>query len=45
MFWLYLFIGDIVILAETLFLPSSDRADTTIWMHYVDANLTAGEKT
>ena len=24
--------------------PSSDRADTTIWMHNMDANLTTGEK-
>ena len=26
------------------FLPSSDRVDTAIWMHYLDANKTAGEK-
>ena len=28
---------------ETLFLPSSGRLDTAIWMHYLDANKTAGE--
>ena len=26
------------------FLPSSGRLDTAIWMHYLDANKTAGEK-
>ena len=26
------------------FLPSSGRLDTTIWMHYMDANKTAEEK-
>ena len=26
------------------FLPSSDRFDTVIWMHYMDANKTAGQK-
>ena len=26
------------------FLPSSGHVDTTIWMHYMDANLTNGEK-
>ena len=26
------------------FLPSSSRVDTAIWMHYLDANKTAGEK-
>ena len=26
------------------FLPSSGRIDTAIWMHYLDANKTAGEK-
>ena len=26
------------------FLPSSGRIDTTTWMHYLDANKTAGEK-
>ena len=26
------------------FLPSSGRVDTAIWMHYLDANKTAGEK-
>ena len=26
------------------FLPSSGRVDTTIWMHYTDANWTDGEK-
>ena len=25
-------------------LPSSDRVDTAIWMHYMDANETVGEK-
>ena len=28
----------------TQFLPSSDRVDTVIWMHYMDTNKTAGEK-
>ena len=27
------------------FLPSSDRVDTAIWMHYLDVNKTVGEKT
>ena len=31
-------------LNETQFLPSSGRVDTAIWMHYMDANKTAGEK-
>ena len=26
------------------FLPSSDRVDTVIWMHSMNANKTAGEK-
>ena len=26
------------------FFPSSGRVDTAIWMHYMDANLTYGEK-
>ena len=26
------------------FLPSSGRVDTAIWMHYIDANETDGEK-
>ena len=26
------------------FIPSSDRVDTAIWMHYMEANKTAGEK-
>ena len=26
------------------FLPSSGRIDTAIWMHYLDANKTAGGK-
>ena len=30
---------------ETQFLPSSGRVDTTIWMHYMDADKTDGEKT
>ena len=25
------------------FLPSSDRVDTAIWIHYMDANKAAGE--
>ena len=29
---------------ETQFLPSSGRVDTAIWMHYLDANKTVGEK-
>ena len=29
---------------ETQFLPSNDRANTAIWMHYMVANKTAGEK-
>ena len=29
---------------ETQFLPSSDRVDTAIWMHYMDANKTGVEK-
>ena len=29
---------------ETWFLPSSSCIDTAIWMHYLDANKTAGEK-
>ena len=29
---------------ETQFLPTRDRVDTAIWMHYLDANLTAGVK-
>ena len=31
-------------LNETQFLPSSSNVDTAIWMHYLDANKTAGEK-
>ena len=31
-------------LDKTKFLPSNDRADTAIWMHYMDANKTTGEK-
>ena len=27
------------------FLPGSGRVDTAIWMHYMDANKTAGEET
>ena len=26
------------------FLPGSCRIDTAVWMHYMDANKTAGEK-
>ena len=29
---------------KTQFLPSSGRIDTAIWMHYLDANKTAGEE-
>ena len=29
---------------ETQFLPSSGHVDTAIWMHYLDANKTYGEK-
>ena len=31
-------------LNETQFLPISGRIDTAIWMQYLDANKTAGEK-
>ena len=27
-----------------LFIPSSSRVDTAVWMHYLDANKTAGEE-
>ena len=30
---------------ETQFLPGSGHIDTAIWMHYMDANKTAGEET
>ena len=26
------------------FLPNSSRVDTAVWMHYLDANKTAGEE-
>ena len=29
---------------EAQFLPGSGRVDTAIWMHYMDANKTYGEK-
>ena len=29
---------------ETQFLPGSGRIDTAVWMHYLDANKTAGEE-
>ena len=29
---------------DTQFLPSSSRVNTAVWMHYLDANKTAGEK-
>ena len=29
---------------ETQFLPGSGHIDTVVWMHYLDANKTAGEK-
>ena len=29
---------------ETQFLPGSGHIDTAIWMHYMDANKTAGEE-
>ena len=31
-------------LNERLFFPGSDRVDTAIWMHYMDADKTDGEK-
>ena len=31
-------------LNETQFLPGSDRVDTALWMHYLDANQTAKEE-
>ena len=31
-------------LNETQFLPGSCRIDTAVWMHYMDANKTAGEE-
>ena len=31
-------------LNKAQFLPSSGRVDTAIWMHYVDAHKTVGEK-
>ena len=31
-------------LVLTQFLPGSSRVDTTVWMHYLDANKTAGEE-
>ena len=30
---------------ETQFLPGSGHIDTAIWIHYMDANKTAGEET
>ena len=30
--------------SQTQFFPSSNRIDTAIWMHYMDANKTYGEK-
>ena len=30
--------------SETQFLPGSGPVDTAVWMHYLDANKTAGEK-
>ena len=29
---------------QTQFLPSSGHVDTAVWMHYLDANQTNGEK-
>ena len=29
---------------ETQLLPGSGRVDTAVWMHYLDANKTAGEE-
>ena len=29
---------------ETQFFPGSGRIDTAVWMHYMDANKTAGEE-
>ena len=34
----------LIYLFATQFLPSSDRVNAAIWMHYIDANKTAGEK-
>ena len=31
-------------LTRTQFLPGSCRIDTAVWMHYMDANKTAGEE-
>ena len=38
-------IGVVGVGNETQFLPSSGHIDTAIWMHYMDANKTAGEET
>ena len=34
----------VFVMGETQFLLSSGHVDTAIWMHYLDANKTAGEK-
>ena len=34
-----------MIIIITQFLPGSGHIDTAIWMHYMDANKTAGEET
>ena len=31
-------------MSQTQFLPGSGHIDTAIWMHYMDANKTAGEE-
>ena len=36
--------SDLTDLNETQFLPSGGRIDTAVWMHYLDANKTAGEE-
>ena len=32
------------IIKTTQFFPGSGRVDTAVWMHYLDANKTAGEE-
>ena len=32
-------------ISSTQFLPGSGRVDTAVWMHYLDTNKMAGEKT
>ena len=33
-----------ILSVETQFLPGSGHIDTAIWLHYMDANKTAGEE-